>query len=251
MADFLEKVDQWRDILKRLNFEIRPTAVKFFTKQPHNIGRLAERMFFCEMLKFSQEGNSFYADPKNHMCDAGLYLIGGGDAPLPYTNGEYGAGLKVFNETRAARRIYQYIPKLEKGTVQYVAFSSLDRLSFEPDLLILVGNVEQTEILLRAMSYNTGKMWVSRFTSVMGCAWIFIYPYLTGEFNYGVTGLSFGMKAKKVLPQGLQIISIPYDMLPTVLENLKDMPWVLPFFQSDGPEFRKRLRIELGLDPSH
>lgn len=105
--------------------------------------------------------------------------------------------------------------------------------------------------MLRAMSYKTGKMWISKFTSVMGCAWIFNYPYLTGELNYAITGLGFGMKAKKVLPEGLQIISIPYDLLPSMLKNLQDMPWVLPMFQSDGPEFRRQLRIELGLDPSH
>lgn len=251
MADFRQNVDQWMEILNKLEFEIQPVAVKFLARKPEQIDRLDKTMFFCEMLRTAQEGNSFYADRENHMCDAGLYLLGGPDAPPPYTNGEYGAGLKVFNEPRAARRLYEYVPKLEKGTIQYVAFSTLDRLSFEPDLLILVAHVGQTEILLRAMSYKTGKMWVSKFTSVMGCAWIFNYPYVTGELNYTITGLGFGMKAKKVLPEGLQVISIPYDMLPTMLESLQDMPWVLPMFQPDGPEFRKQLRIELGLDPSH
>ena len=251
MTDFRQNVDQWIDMLNKLNLERRPVAVKFLIRQPEGVDKLEETVFFCEMLKIAQEGKAFYADSTNHMCDAGLYLTGGKDVLPPYTNGEYGAGLKVFNEPRAARRIYEFIPKLEKGTIHYVAFSPLDKLSFEPYLLILVGNVEKTEILLRAMSYTTGKMWVSRYSSVMGCAWVFLYPYLTGELNYSLTGLSFGMKAKKVLPAGLQIISIPYDLFPTMLENLKDMPWVLPFFQPDGPEFRKRLRIELGLDPSH
>ena len=250
MADFRQNLDQWMEILNKLKFEIQPVAVKFLTRKPEGIDRLDRTMFFCEMLRTAQEGNSFYADQENHLCDAGLYLIGGADAPPPYTNGEYGAGLKIFKELRSARRIYQSIPKLAKGTIQYVAFSTLDKLPFEPDVLIIVANVEQAEILLRAMSYETGKMWVSKLSSVMGCAWIFNYPYLTGELNYVTTGLSFGMKAKKVLPAGLQIISVPYDMLPTMLESLQDMPWVLPMFQSDGPEFRKQLRIQLGLDPS-
>jgi uncharacterized protein (DUF169 family) len=251
MTDFQHKVDQWIDILDNLNLEKPPVAVKFLIRKPQGIDKLEQNVFFCEMLGIAQEGKAFYADSTNHMCDAGAYLTGGKDVLPPYTNGEYGAGLKVFNEPRAARRIYEFIPKLAKGTAHYIAFSPLDKLSFEPDLLILVGNAENTEILLRAMSYKTGKMWSSKYSSVMGCAWIFLYPYLTGELNYCLTGLSFGMKAKKVLPTGLQIISIPYDLLPTMLENLKEMPWVLPFFQADGPEFRKRLRTELGLDPTH
>ncbi len=250
MADFLQNLDQWMDIMARLNLEIQPVALKFSTKRPEGVNRLDKRMFFCEMLKTAQEGNSFYADHENHTCDAGLYLIGGADAPAPYTNGEYGAGLKIFRELRSARRIYQSIPKLAKGTIQYVAFSTLDKLVFEPDVLILVANAGQTEILLRATSYETGKIWVSKLSSVMACAWIFNYPYLTGELNYVTTGLSFGMKAKRVLPEGLQIISIPYDMLPAMLESLQDMPWVLPMFEPGGPEFRRQLRIQLGLDPS-
>jgi uncharacterized protein (DUF169 family) len=96
MADFLHDLDQWMDIMARLNLEIQPVALKFCTERPEGVNRLDKRMFFCEMLKAAQEGNSFYADHKNHTCDAGLYLIGGADAPAPYTNGEYGAGVKNF-----------------------------------------------------------------------------------------------------------------------------------------------------------
>jgi uncharacterized protein (DUF169 family) len=251
MDFFLKDLEVWMDTLSKLNLEIKPVAVKFLTRRPDGIDRLDKDMFFCEMPKAAQEGNSFYADVENHTCDAGAYLIGGRDAPPPYTNGEYGAGLRVFKEARAASRPYQFIPKIKKGMVSYVAFSTLEKLSFEPDLLILVANTAQAEILLRAMSYTTGKMWSSKYTPVMACAWIFNYPYLTGELNYGTTGLSFGMKAKKVFPEGLQIISIPFDLFRTMLDNLQDMPWVLPFFEPDGLEFRTRLRIELGLDPSH
>lgn len=250
MAGFQQNLDQWLDILKRLDLEIQPVAVKFLTRRPEGIDKLDDTMALCEMLKTAQQGNSFYAGQENHTCDAGLYLVGGAEPPAAYSTGEYGAGLRIFSEFRANRRLYGYVPKLAKDTIHYLAFSTLDKLSFEPDLLILVAHVGQTEILLRAMSYKTGKMWASKLTSVMGCAWIFVYPYLTGELNYVTTGLSFGMKARKVLPEGLQIISIPYDMFASILENLQDMPWILPMFQSDGPEFRKQLRIQLGLDPS-
>jgi hypothetical protein len=59
------------------------------------------------------------------------------------------------------------------------------------------------------------------------------------------------MKAKKVLRAGLQLISIPYDLLPMMLHNLQSMPWILPVFQPDGEEFRTKLRTQLGLDPTH
>jgi uncharacterized protein (DUF169 family) len=250
MASFQENVDGWMDILGRLNLEIKPVAVRFLIRRPDGIDRLEKNMSFCEMLKEAQGGNSFYADADNHTCEAGAYILGIKDAPPPFTNGEYGAGLKVFKEPRSARRIYQLIPKIEKGTVNCVAFSPLEKVSFEPDLLVLFADVSQADILLRAMSYTTCKMWSSKFTSVLGCAWVFNYPYLTGELNYGITGLGFGMKLRKLFPEGLFLISMPYDLFPLMLENLQDMPWVLPAFEADGLEFRRRLRIELGLEPS-
>jgi hypothetical protein len=42
---------------------------------------------------------------------------------------------------------------------------------------------------------------------------MYIYPYLSGEVNYTVTGLSMGMQTLKVLPQGLMIISIPWQKI--------------------------------------
>jgi hypothetical protein len=116
-------------------------------------------------------------------------------------------------------------------------------------LLILLANTRQTEIILRAMSYRSGNIWTSKFSAAIGCAWTFIYPFLTGELNYFVTGLGHGMKRRKLFPEGRQIISIPFDLLPSVLQTLQKMPWVLPAFKSDGAEFVGRLMDKLGILP--
>jgi uncharacterized protein (DUF169 family) len=142
------------------------------------------------------------------------------------------------------------IPKIGRDVVNYVAFSPLDKLTFEPDVLILLANISQAEILLRAMSYKTGQMWSTKFSSAIGCAWVFIHPYLTGELNYVATGLGHGIRRRKLFPEGLQLISIPYDLLPSLLQTLQVMPWVLPAYEPDGPEFVRRLLVQLGLAPS-
>jgi uncharacterized protein (DUF169 family) len=234
-------------ILDRFHFDVQPVGVRFSVKRPDSADRLGENMAFCEMLKWAQEGNAFYADAENHTCGAGSYVLGQADAREPYISGEFGAGLKIFAEPRAASRLYLYIPKMGRGVVNYVAFSPLSELTFEPDVLILLANASQTEILLRAMSYKTGKMWLSKFSAAIGCAWLYVYPYLTGELNYAITGLGHGMKRRKLFPEGLQLISIPFDLLSSLLQTLQDMPWVLPAYEPDGLEFVKRVQIELGL----
>ena len=236
-------------ILDKFDFDTQPVGVKFSVTQPDMLERLNENMALCEMLKRAQEGNAFFVDEKNHTCEAGLYVLGQADAFEPFISGQFGAGLQIFDGPRSASRIYLYIPKIARDVVHYVAFSPLDKLRFEPDLLVLLANTSQTEILLRAMSYRTGKMWVSKFSAAIGCAWTYIYPYLTGELNYSVAGLGHGMKRRNLFPEGRQIISIPFDLLSSLLQTLREMPWVLPAYKKDGKEFVRRILIELGITP--
>jgi uncharacterized protein (DUF169 family) len=232
-------------ILEKFEFDVQPIGIKFLVKRPDLVERLDENMTLCEMLKRAQEGSAFFADKKNHTCEAGLYVLGQADAPEPYVSGKFGAGLKIFEEPRSASRLYQYIPRIGKGIVNYVAFSPLNKLPFDPDVLIILAKTSQTEILLRAMSYRTGEMWSSKFSPAIGCAWIFVHPYLTGELNYAITGLGHGMKRRKLFPEGRQFVSIPFDLLPSMLQTLQDMPWVLPAYGPDGMEFVRRLLREL------
>jgi uncharacterized protein (DUF169 family) len=236
-------------ILDKFDFDVQPVGVKFLVKQPDKVGRLEEGMAFCEMLKKAQNGDAFFAGAGDHTCEAGPYVLGQADAPGPFVSGEFGAGLKIFKGPRAASRLYLTTPKIGRDVVNYVAFSPLDKLPFNPDLLIILAKPGQTEILLRAMSYKTGKMWVSRFSPAMGCAWIYVYPYLTGELNYTITGLGHGMKRRKLFQEGQQIISIPFDLLPSMLRTLKEMPWVLPAYKADGLEFVKELLVSLDMAP--
>jgi uncharacterized protein (DUF169 family) len=209
---------------------------------------LDEDLALCEMLKRAFEGNSFLAGAKNHRCESGLYVLGQTKLAEPFKNGEFGAGMEVFRDRRSAGRLYHYIPRIDEGAVQYVAFSPFNNLLFEPDVLIALADTRQAEILLRAMSYGTGEMWQNRYSTAIGCAWLFVYPYLNGEINFIPTGFGFGMRRRKLFREGLHFVCIPYDRLPYMLQTLKEMPWVPRPFQPDGPEYAKKLRIHLGLD---
>jgi uncharacterized protein (DUF169 family) len=240
---------EYHAILEKFEFERQPVGVKFLAKQPDKIDRLDEKLALCEMLKKAQEGAAFFADAANHTCEAGLYVLGQADISEPFASGEFGAGLEIFEGPRSASRLYLHIPKIGRGIFNYVAFSPLDQLQFEPDLLILLANTQQTEIILRALSYRSGNIWTSKFSAAIGCAWTYIYPYLTGELNYFVTGLGHGMKRRKLFPEGRQIISIPFDLLPSLLQSLQKMPWVLPAYKPDGPDFVRQLMDKLGITP--
>ena len=236
------------DIFGKLKFEIQPVGIKYHAIIPEGINRSTQKMALCEMLKIAQGGEVFYADAENHTCEAGPYILGHKDAEKQFINGEYGAGLEAYKDTSAAANVYQYIPKIEKGAVNYIAFAPLNRLFFEPDVMIFLTDINQTWILMRALSYESGETWQSRYSTVMGCSWIFVYPYLSNKINFIASGLGFGMKRRKLFPENRHFLSIPINKLSSLTRVLHEMPWIPEAFKSGAQEYVKQLRKKLGLE---
>jgi uncharacterized protein (DUF169 family) len=235
-------------VFNRFSFTNRPVGVKFLFSRPEGIDKLDGKLALCEMLKKAQQSEgAFYADIDNHDCEAATYLFGY-DIPEEFKAGLFGAELGIFEEPRANQKVYMHVPRLEKGITNYVVFAPINQMSFDPDVFIIfTDDVSQTEIILRAMSYTTGIPYTSKMTNVLGCSYLFLHSYLTGEVNYITTGLGFGMKQRKVFPAGKQIIAIPYNWLPTIVRSLEKMTWLLPAYTDEGDEAIKQASIKLGL----
>ena len=198
------------------------------------------------MIKEAQEReNPFYITAEIEDC-FGSVTLGMKELPPFAEAGEIGYELDIFGEQRANSRIYNYLPKVNKGVINYVVFARLDKLTFEPDLLILTAAISQAEIIFRAIEHSSGVPRESKTTGVFGCAWLFTYPYQTGKVNYTITGLGFGMKAKKVFPEGLILFSIPFDWIPILVHNLKEIKWELPSYKEGVVKFKERERKIMG-----
>lgn len=220
-------------IYQKFNFENPPVGVKFLSGRSEGISQLDKSLALCEMIKEAQQrGTPFYITKDNEDC-AGAMMLGMVE-PAPHPGGgELGVKYGIFEEARANERLIENSPKIAPGVVNCVAFSTIDKLTFEPDLLFLVTTTSQAEIVLRALSYSTGETWSSNVTTVGACAWTFVYPYQSGRVNYVATGLTFGLKARRTYPEGWMIVIIPYHWIPTITKNLEKMEWVLPAY-TDG-----------------
>ena len=229
-------------IFERFNFERKPVGIKYLLNKPEGLPKFDRSLAMCEMFRAAQDSEPFYAAKDNFAC-LGAVVMGMRDMEPIFESGEIGATEGIFKEARANRRIYSELPKLARDTVRYAAFSTADKLTFDPDVLIITAPVNQAEIILRALNYSTGKILTTRYSLVIMCSWLFIYPYISGEANFTVTGLGYGMKSRKVLPEGLMLISVPFDLLPKLIDNLQNMEWVLPLYTATDEEraeyFRK------------
>jgi uncharacterized protein (DUF169 family) len=224
-------------IFKKFDFEIPPVGVKFLAAEPDGIKKLDQILDFCEMLAEAQKGKSFYATSDNFTC-VGPLLLGMVDSDPVFESGMVGPELEIFRDARANKRLYPLVPRIDKGTVNYIVFAPLDKLDFEPDVLVITAETKQAEIIMRAYSYSAAKVWTAKGSTVMACAWMFIYPYLTGEINFTVAGFPFGPTARRLFPEGMIILSIPWDQLATIVANLGEMNWV-PHSYTIGREAHK------------
>jgi uncharacterized protein (DUF169 family) len=219
-------------VLEGLELERPPVGLKFSRLKPEGFEPLGRKIALCETLAEAHKGAAFYYSADDEIC-AGSIPLGNAEVEPHFASGELGPQLQVFKDARANRRIYQGLPKLDPGTAKYIVFAPLPKITFDPDVLVLTATVSQAEVVMRASSWTNGAPYISKTTPVIGCAWLYVYPFISGELNHLVTGLCWGMKALRLFPEGLVNISIPFDLLPMITANLTEMPWVPPSY-TDG-----------------
>jgi uncharacterized protein (DUF169 family) len=216
---------------EKIGFDKPPIGVKFLFSRPTGIPQmpLDKGLSFCEMLKEAQDTTEpFYFGRENNETCVGKILLGMEEMKPFAESGQIGERLGVFQEARANQALYQHVPRFAKGIVNYVAFSRIEQLTFDPDVLVIAARPRQAEIVMRAMTYSTGELYVSRTTPVMGCAWLYIYPYQTGKVNYLVPEMVHGMKGRELFPESTLLISIPHNWISTMTKNLREMTTHLP-----------------------
>ena len=229
-------------IFDRFKFEYKPVGVKYSMDKPEGIPLTDKELALCEAFKEAQTSKPFYISK----VQCGEQVLGHVEYPPMMYSGQLGPMFSMFKTPGANRRIYDYVPHLPLNSVKYIAHSSIDKMTFDPDLLIFTCKPSQAEILLRASSYSDGKMWNAKGTTCLACAWIYAHPYLSGEINWTVTGLGFSMKARGVLPEGLIIITFPFDTISPLMENLKEMEWEPYWFKLGREGFVKEVKKRSG-----
>ena len=239
-----------KDVLEafgKLELERVPVAFRFSLDKPKGLQRLDEPLIACGMVKKAREIGPFYSDHDGQKCLAGRYVLGLGDVPEVFENGAYGSALKYAKTPKAMQRIYRKLPKIEKGHVSYVSAAPLDKAEFEPDVVVVTcATTWKAFNLLRAYSYDSGKTWKGESTAALGCAWMFSYPYITGEVNFVIP--SGGMFHNHVIDRDEMIIAIPLEQLYGLVRNLKEMQMIMPAQAPGGDEWKRQLRKDLGID---
>ena len=230
-------------IFDRLGLEKPAIGVKFLPRIPEGVKQLDKSMALCAMIGEAQEREEpFYATKENEDC-VGSAPMGWVDMPPWAESGLIGAWWGLYEEPRANQKVYMDLPRFSRDVVQSIIFCQLDKLTFDPDLLFVLATPKQAEIVFRAMLYSDGGLLESKTTNVLACAYMFAYPYRSGKVNYVVTGLAFGGKGREVFPEGRLLITIPWNWLSKIVDNLETMDWDLPAYSMGKEKFMENAHV--------
>ena len=233
-----------KDLFAALGMEYPAVALKYHYSCPEGISHTDKKLSFCQYVRLAQDsGERFFITKDDDDC-FGKVALGMVPKPPLAASGIAGVDFGVFRTPAPNARLHLSYPVLVAGSVNFVEFCPVSICDFYPDLVICVANTTQADIIMRATSYISGDLWESKTSSVMSCAWTYVYPYLSGKVNFCVTGMHHGMKRRKVYPEGLHIIAIPYQKLDEVVTALGEMPWELIAMKED-PESRAILKARM------
>ncbi len=232
-------------LFAKLEMDYPPVAIKFSFGKPQGLPRVQSPDAFCQFVKKIQTGaDGFYTTAADDTC-FGRMVLGMIDKPPFAASGQAGIDFGVFKTQAPNARLYTQISTLTRGSVNYVSFVPLSTCTFDPDLVICVTDTRQAGILLRASSYYSGDLWESKSSPVLSCAWMYSYPYVNDKVNTLVTGMGHGMTRRHTYPAGMQVISIPYGKLGSIVQALGEMDWEL-LALSEDPQDKEELAKRMG-----
>src|SRR4030042_2248781 len=156
-------------IFEKFKFERQPVGVKYSMEKPEGIPPTDKELALCEAFKEAQTIEPFYISK----VQCGEQVLGQVEYPPMMYSGQLGPMFSMFKTPGANRRIYDSVPHLPLHSANFIIHSRLDKMTYDPDLLIFTCKPSQAEILLRASSYSDGKMWNAKGTTCLACAWIY------------------------------------------------------------------------------
>lgn len=223
-----------KNLIAKLPLEYSAVAVKMCFEQPADAEHYnGKKLAFCQYVKEAQRsGKKFYITKDDDDC-YGKLAMGMIDKPPVTASGQAGYDFGCYKTPSGCRALYQNLPVIEPHTVNFVEFSPAALCAFDPDLLVFVAGLPAADIIMRATCYVSGDLWESKSSPVLSCAWMYAYPVISGKVNHITTGFYHGLKRRKTYPEGLRMISVPFQKIPEFETALSEMDWTLIAFRED------------------
>lgn len=200
-------------------------GVKLFKSEeqiPKDLAPMEKPLHYCSMIQGARrEAKSFFARADSHACKGGAAGIGLVLCPENISSGTlYMDKLHKCESKEIGSSIAANMPRLFPGSVVATYVAPLDKMSLNPDVVILVGNPLAARRIVQAVMFKDGGRASFNTAGIQSfCVDATASPYLKGEVN-----VSFGCDGSarnSGLEDEVIVVGIPFAMMEDICEVLK------------------------------
>ncbi len=249
-------MSKWKELDEKLNKYLRlatfPIGVKLFEdkeeiKKINFLKTPDEKIALCQMFSYSRYyGWTMGCTKEDNLCPLAEIALGFEQAYKLFEEGSFFVGR--YNKTKeAAKKTTASMPRLPYGKFNAVVSGALNRIDFEPDLILIWGNSAQIMRIIQGDLWKKGgRITMSTFCDGV-CADTLSQAYITGALQVAFPCLGdrrFGMAKDTDL-----IASIPFGIVNDIIDGLEKTHkagtrYPIPF-QLSTPEFFVKLKKQL------
>jgi len=212
------------ELNKYLRLSTNPVGVKLL-RNPEELNDIKflkkpeKKIALCQIFSYARYyGWTMECVKEDNICPLAEITIGFEESSRLFEEGAFFVGR--YNETKdAAKETASSMPKLEFNKYKAVIAGSLNRIDFDPDLILIWGNSAQIMRIIQGYLWKRGgRISMSTFCDVV-CADTISNALITGELQIAFPCLGdrrFGMALDTDL-----IASIPFNLKDDILEGLE------------------------------
>jgi uncharacterized protein (DUF169 family) len=219
-------LEEMSDTLKTtLGLRDNVVGVKLFKREediPKDIEPLERPFRYCQMIQNARiEGESFLAHADYHECKGGAAGIGLIECPENIASGSlYFDKLHKCETKSIGSGIVTSMPRIPAGSTVATYVAPLDKMTVNPDVIIIVGTPLQARRIVQAVMYKQGSRSMFNTAGIQSfCVDATSSPYLKGEVNVSM-GCD-GAARNAGLDDESVVIGIPFDMMESICTVLK------------------------------
>jgi uncharacterized protein (DUF169 family) len=217
-----------QELNDRLNKYLRlatfPIGVKLLEDKDElkRIGRVKrpeKKIALCQIFSYSRYyGWTMGLTEEDNVCPLAEVSVGFMKPYNAFLEGTFFVGR--YHETQeAAKKTAEMIPRIPYGKLSAIVSGALERIDYDPDLVLIYGNSAQIlRIIQGALWKEGGRITMSTFGDAV-CADTIANAYLTGKLQIALPCLGdrrFGLAMDSDL-----IASIPLGTIDSVIEGLE------------------------------
>lgn len=162
--------------------EINPLEGYYYPLQ-----KLGNRLALCQGIAAVRRLGWRMGFRKDDHCCPGAFLILGYEEDTEFIS--RGGFYPIYASTmEEGFKTHQFMPRAPLKSIGSILLSPLDKVSFEPDIVIVYGNSAQIARFIQGILYYEGGTIESYFIGRASCASYIIYPYLNKKCNVIIPG---------------------------------------------------------------